>query len=66
MKYTQLLEHDGESLATTLERGKTGLNDWYKGFYAGFHGEPEPKECTHDFCKGHRRGKSVANQKING
>lgn len=66
MKFTDLFEHDGETLATTLERGKSKLNDWYEGFYAGFHGQAEQDDRSEQFNAGFRKGKTASSQKMNG
>lgn len=66
MKFVDLFEHDGETLATTLERGRSKLNSWYTGFYAGFHGQSEPKGQDDQYEQGYRKGKSAAAAKMNG
>lgn len=64
MKYSDLFEHEGESIATMLERGKNKLNSWYVGFYDGFHGNAEAKDEDDNYDRGFRKGKSAASQKL--
>lgn len=65
-KRSDLKEHDGETLATTLERGKNKLNSWYAGFYDGFHGHNESDADDSQYKRGYRKGKSTASQKMYG